>query len=240
MGLNNHKPQKQPQNTNHMSGQGDEDRTRVIEKEGEQLPPPPPPPPLPPPTPRLPSKPPANVGFAGILGFVGVALILLGLICIALLLVPIVFITNMAGLILLLIAMNRLAGAYNNRSIWKNTLYAAIAGFVGTTVFSITWLTPVAFIVLLIFTAIECGFFTITYDELARSSKIHAFTTAARWYSYGFKASIIIAAISAIIVISLMASSMIIMEIMTLITLVILIMAYVHTLRGFNQLRYMV
>jgi hypothetical protein len=37
-----------------------------------------------------------------------------------------------------------------------------------------------------------------------------------------------------------MASSMIIMEIMTLITLVILIMAYVHTLRGFNQLRYMV
>jgi uncharacterized membrane protein len=229
-----------------MSGQGDEDRTRVIERGGEQLPPPPPPLPLPPPTPRLPSKPPADVGFAGALGFVGVALMLLGLICIALLLVPIVFIANIVGLILLLIAMNRLAGAYKNRGIWKNAFYAAIAGFVGTAVFSITWLTPVAFIVLLIFTALECGFFTITYDELARSSKIHAFTTAARWYSHGFKASIIIAAILAVIVIPMIVSSMIIMGIMmwiilmTLITLIILIIAYVHALRGFNELRHMV
>jgi uncharacterized membrane protein len=175
-----------------MSGQGDEDRTRVIdrtrvvERGGEQLPPPPPPPPLPPPTPV---KPPSDAKSASNLGLIGTSLILVGTI------VPFL---SIAGLVLTLIALNRLSRAYGSSEIWRNALYGSIMGIVGGVAFTVDLIlipgpfaSTALFAVFCVFTAPEYIFFSNAYRELAELSGVNDFNSAIKWYRHGVKIIII-------------------------------------------------
>gem|GEM_PF-796592 len=173
-----------------MSGQGDENRTRVIDRTrvigrgGEQLPPPPPPPPLPPPTPV---KPPSDAKSASNLGLIGTSLILISII------MPFL---SIAGLVLTLIALNRLSRAYGSSEIWRNALYGSIMGIVGGVAFAVGLiLNPFAFTALFavfcVFTAPEYIFFSNAYRELAELSGVDNFNSAVKWYRRGVKVIII-------------------------------------------------
>jgi Predicted membrane protein len=152
-----------------------------------------------------------DIKSAGTLGLVGTVLMLVGLI-------PHAEILSIVGLILVLIALNKLSKAYNNEAIWRNALYGFVMGIVGAVVLVIAvfaYIIPILtmhalfpspygfglsflvfFIVLwtiaYVFTILEYRFFRDAYRELARSSGINDFNDAAKWYWYGALLFIII------------------------------------------------
>jgi uncharacterized membrane protein len=71
-----------------------------------------------------------DIKSAGTLGLVGTVLMLVGLI-------PHAEILSIVGLILVLIALNKLSKAYNNEAIWRNALYGFVMGIVGAVVLTI-------------------------------------------------------------------------------------------------------
>jgi uncharacterized membrane protein len=144
---------------------------------------------------------------AGTFGFVGVILMLVGLI-------PQAGVLSVVGLILVLIALKKLSKAYGNDAIWRNALYGFITGIIGVVVLVVAvfaYLMPmlalhvlpmiapspygfgtsllvffiVLFIIAYVFIVLEYRFFRDAYRELARSSGINDFNDAAKWYWYG-------------------------------------------------------
>jgi uncharacterized membrane protein len=175
----------------------------------------------------------SDVRSAGTLGFVGVLLMLVGLI-------PYAGALAIVGLILVLIALNKLSKAYGNEAIWRNALYAIITGIVGGVVLVIAvfaYLMPillllrappmiaygfgtsllvfliVLFIIAYVFMVLEYRFFRDAYRELARSSGINDFNDAAKWYWYGALLFII------------------------LVGAILILVGHIYALLGYNKLR---
>jgi uncharacterized membrane protein len=173
-----------------------------------------------------------EVRTAGTLGFVGVLLMLVGLI-------PYAGVLSIVGLILVLIALNRLSRAYGNDAIWRNALYGFITGIVGVAVLVVAvfaYLMPmlllhappmipygfgtsflvffvVLFVIAYVFAILEYRFFRDAYRELARSSGVNDFGDAAKWYWYG--ALLLIILVGAILI----------------------LIGHIYALLGYNKLR---
>jgi len=175
-----------------------------------------------------------EVRSAGTLGFVGVLLMLVGLI-------PQAGILSIVGLILVLIALNKLSKAYGNDAIWRNALYGFVMGIVGAVVLVVAvfaYLMPmlslhalpmiaspygfgtsllvffvVLFIIAYVFSILEFRFFRNAYRELAGSSGVEDFNKAARWYWIG--------ALSLIV----------------LVGAVLILIGHIYALLGYNKLR---
>jgi len=171
-----------------------------------------------------------DIKSAGTLGLVGIMLMLVGLI-------PYTEVLSIVGLILVLIALNKLSKAYGNDAIWRNALYGFVMGIVGAVVlviavfvyiipiFTMNALSPYGFglsilvffvvlwIIAYVFVILEYRFFRDAYRELARSSGINDFNDAAKWYWYGALLFIII------------------------VGAILILVGHVYALLGYNKLR---
>lgn len=171
-----------------------------------------------------------EVKSAGTLGLVGIVLMLISL-------TPYTSILNIAGLILVLIALYKLSRAYGNEAIWRNALYSVVAGIVGVGVIAIAviaylmsmfmhapLMNPVPIgngylgfvigvIAAYVLIVIEYYFLRGAYRELARSSGVEDFNKAAWWYWRG--ALLLIVLVGAIFI----------------------IIGHVYALLGYNRLR---
>jgi uncharacterized membrane protein len=174
----------------------------------------------------------SDVRSAGTLGFVGVILMLVGLI-------PYAGVLSIVGLILVLIALNRLSRAYGNDAIWRNALYGFITGIVEVAVLVVAvfaYLAPmlllhappmiaynfgasflvffiVLFIIAYVFAVLEYRFFRNAYRELAGSSGVEDFNKAARWYWIGA------------------------LTLIVLVGAVLILIGHIYALLGYNKLR---
>jgi len=173
-----------------------------------------------------------EVKSAGSLGFVGVILMLVGLI-------PYAGVLSIIGLVLVLIALNRLSRAYGNDAIWRNALYGFITGIVEVAVLVVAvfaYLAPilalhappmipynfgtsflvffvVLFIIAYVFAILEYRFFRDAYRELARSSGVNDFDNAAKWYWYGA------------------------LTLIVLVGAILILIGHIYALLGYNKLR---
>jgi uncharacterized membrane protein len=171
-----------------------------------------------------------EVKSAGMLGLVGIVLMLIGL-------TPYTSVLNIAGLILVLIALYKLSRAYGNEAIWRNALYSVVAGIVGVGVIAIAviaylmsmfmhapLMNPVPIsngylgfvigvIAAYVLIVIEYYFLRGAYRELARLSGVEDFNKAAWWYWRG--ALLLIVLVGAIFI----------------------IIGHVYALLGYNRLR---
>jgi uncharacterized membrane protein len=173
-----------------------------------------------------------EVRSAGTLGLVGVILMLVGLI-------PQAEILSIVGLVLVLIALNKLSKAYGNDAIWRNALYGFVMGIVGAVVLVVAvfaYLVPmlalhvppmiaynfgtgllvffiVLFIIAYVFMVLEFRFFRDAYRELAGSSGVEDFNKAARWYWIGA------------------------LTLIVLVGAVLILIGHIYALLGYNKLR---
>jgi uncharacterized membrane protein len=176
-----------------------------------------------------------EVRSAGTLGFVGVILMLVGLI-------PYAGVLSIVGLILVLIALNRLSKVYGNDAIWRNALYGFITGIVGIIALVVAvfaYLAPmlllhtlpmivpspygfgtsllvffvVLFIIAYVFMVLEYRFFRNAYRELAGSSGVDDFNKAARWYWIGA------------------------LTLIVLVGAILILIGHIYALLGYNKLR---
>jgi uncharacterized membrane protein len=174
----------------------------------------------------------SDVRSAGTLGFVGVILMLVGLI-------PYAGVLGIVGLILVLIALNRLSKAYGNDAIWRNALYGVIIGIIGGVILVavlLAYLVPmlalhalpmvpygfgtsflvlfiVLFIIAYVLAILSYRFLRNAYRELAGSSGVEDFNKAARWYWIGALTLII------------------------LVGAVLILIGHIYALLGYNKLR---